>query len=204
MWMPLRRSGPVIDEKAEEWTMMSRQRTGSRSVIQEWYLRTQLGWVVLVFADLVVQGTRTATSSAGHLQFLGTGPRTSLRCSEADVHKWTSFPVDSFELVATVAFDIEMVWRIVGYLPNWRGFNERGLNWFDLFLAVTTTILQIPPIHNWQYYPWLTAFQLARFYRVILAIPTMRSLLVSNFSTHSERFFVLLTTLICSSECLAT
>ncbi|KAG8944623.1 calcium channel protein [Tulasnella sp. 424] len=151
-------SGPVIDEKAEEWTMMSRQRTGARSVIQEWYLRTQLGWVVLVFADLVVQGTRTATSSAGHLQFL-----------------------DSFELVATVAFDIEMVWRIAGYLPNWRGFNERGLNWFDLFLAVTTTILQIPPIHNWQYYPWLTAFQLARFYRVILAIPPMRSLLLRVF-----------------------
>ncbi|KAG9016762.1 calcium channel protein [Tulasnella sp. 427] len=151
-------SGPVIDEKAEEWTMMSRQRSGARSAIQEWYLRTQLGWVVLVFADLVVQGTRTATSSDGHLQFL-----------------------DSFELVATIAFDIEMVWRVVGYLPNWRGFNERGLNWFDLFLAVTTSIIQIPPIHGWKYYPWLTAFQLARFYRVILAVPTMRPLLLRVF-----------------------
>lgn len=151
-------SGPVIDEKAEEWTMMSRQRTGSKSAIQEWYLRTQLGWVLLIFADLVVQGTRTATSSAGHLQFL-----------------------DSFELVATIAFDVEMIWRISGYLPNWRGFNERGVNWFDLFLAVTTTIIQIPPIHNWEYYPWLTAAQLARFYRVILAVPTMRPLLLRVF-----------------------
>ncbi|KAG9050174.1 calcium channel protein [Tulasnella sp. UAMH 9824] len=151
-------SGPVIDEKAEEWTMMNRQRTGSRSAIQEWYLRTQLGWVLLIFADLVVQGTRTATSSPGHLQFL-----------------------DSFELVATIAFDVEMVWRIAGYLPNWRGFNEKGVNWFDLFLAIVTTIIQIPPIHNWTYYPWLTAAQLARFYRVILAVPTMRPLLLRVF-----------------------
>lgn len=79
-----------------------------------------------------------------------------------------------------------MIWRIAGYLPNWRGFNEKGVNWFDLFLAVITTIIQIPPIHNWQYYPWLTASQLARFYRVILAVPTMRPLLVGEPLTLSR------------------
>ena len=40
-----------------------------------------------------------------------------------------------------------------------------------------TTIIQIPIIHNSEGYPWLTIFQIARFYRVIIAIPNMRRLL---------------------------
>ncbi|KAG8926488.1 calcium channel protein, partial [Tulasnella sp. 417] len=151
-------SGPVIDEMPEEWTMMGRQRARPRPRIQEWYLRTHLGWVVLVFADLVVQGTKTATSSAAHLRFL-----------------------DRFEIVTTIAFDVEMVGRIAGYSPNWREFNRQSVNWFDLFLAVTTSIIQIPPIHDWQYYAWLTAFQLIRFYRVILAMPRLRPFVLRVF-----------------------
>ncbi|KAG9041442.1 calcium channel protein, partial [Tulasnella sp. UAMH 9824] len=136
-------SGPVIDETAEEWMAMGRQRTGSNSSIQKWYLRTRSGWIALAFADIVAQ--------------------------------------DRFELVITIAFDMEIIWRITGYLPNWREFNERGVNWFDLFLALTTSIIQIPPIHDWQYYPWLTALQLVRFYRVILAVPRMRPFVLRVF-----------------------
>ena len=90
--------------------------------------------------------------------------------------------VDNFELIATVFFDVEMIWRIGGYLPNWRQFNEKRQNYLDLFLVIITTIIQIPQIHHWKFYPWFTIFQLGRFYRVILAVPTMRPLLVSYSS----------------------
>ena len=43
---------------------------------------------------------------------------------------------------------------------------------------IGSTIIQIPAIHNSTVYPWLTIFQLMRFYRVILEIPRMKPLLV--------------------------
>jgi hypothetical protein len=49
-------------------------------------------------------------------------------------------------------------------------------------LAIGSTIIQIPVVHNSQAYPWLTIFQLARFYHVILEIPRMRPLLLSMFA----------------------
>jgi len=85
---------------------------------------------------------------------------------------------DVFETTATAAFDLELIWRVWGYLPDWRRFADHGSNNLDLLLAVITTIIQIPQIKNSSAYPWLTIFQLLRFYRVILAVPTMRPLLV--------------------------
>lgn len=73
-----------------------------------------------------------------------------------------------------------MVWRVWGYLPNWRAFGEKGSDNLDFLLAVITTIIQIPIIKHSSVYAWLTIFQLLRFYRVILAVPTMRPLLVSS------------------------
>lgn len=169
----------MIDEKAEEWSMIVGQRHGTRSTLQDWYMRTQLGWVTLIFADLVMQGTRTATSSPSHLQLLGEPSRDMIEC-EFDCFSCCS---DSFELVVTIAFDIEMVWRFSSYLPDWRAFGEKKANYLDLFLCLITTIIQIPVIKHSKWYPWLTIFQLLRFYRVILAVPTMRPLLVSRSST---------------------
>jgi hypothetical protein len=48
----------------------------------------------------------------------------------------------------------------------------------DLFLAIVCGIILIPPIPNTVVYSWLTAFQLMRFYRVILLFPGMKTLLV--------------------------
>lgn len=81
-----------------------------------------------------------------------------------------------------MAFDFEIIWRIWGYLPDWRAFGDSGSNGLDLLLAVITTIIQIPAIRDSSVYKWLTIFQLVRFYRVILAVPTMRPLLVRAIS----------------------
>ena len=78
----------------------------------------------------------------------------------------------------TIVFDIEIFVRVLAYLPDWRGFLGRGQNWLDLILAVGSTVIQIPVVHNSSVYPWLTIFQLTRFYRVILEIPRMKPLLV--------------------------
>ncbi|KAG9004060.1 calcium channel protein [Tulasnella sp. JGI-2019a] len=158
-------SGPIIDEKDEGWAMITGNRHGTRTKVQEAYLQTKICWVFLIFVDLVIQGTKTSTSSASHLQFL-----------------------DIFETTATVAFDIEMIWRVWGYLPNWRAFSESGGNNLDLLLAVITTIIQIPQIKTSSAYAWLTIFQLGRFYRVILAVPTMRPLLLRVFGNLNGLF----------------
>lgn len=78
----------------------------------------------------------------------------------------------------TIVFDIEIFVRVLSYLPDWRAFLGRGQNWLDLTLAIGSSIIQIPVIHNSSIYPWLTIFQLTRFYRVILEIPRMKPLLV--------------------------
>jgi voltage-dependent calcium channel len=86
------------------------------------------------------------------------------------------------KLVITIAFNIETIVHFIAHLPDWRGFFVQGHNYLDLVLAIGSTIIQIPVVHHSQAYPWLTIFQLARFYHVILEIPRMRPLLLSMFA----------------------
>lgn len=89
------------------------------------------------------------------------------------------------ELYFTLAFDFEIAMRFLAFVldGDWRGFLQSKQNRADLFVAVVTSIIQIPIIKNSQVYPWLTFFQLARFYRVIAAIPRMRVLLIRAFGS---------------------
>lgn len=73
--------------------------------------------------------------------------------------------------------------RFLAYLPDWRSFFYRKRNCFDLFLAIACSVIQIPVISNSTIYPWLTVFQLIRWYRVILAFPRMKPLLVTVFGS---------------------
>ena len=120
------------------------------------YKRTRLIWAAAVVADLGIQASRTADSPASKLASL-------LR----------------LELYFTIAFDVEILLRVVASLPDWRSLWFGRENIADITLAVVTSLLQIPIIRDSNAYPWLTIFQLARFYRVILAIPRTRRLLVS-------------------------
>ncbi|KAI6779097.1 Calcium-channel protein-like protein [Emericellopsis cladophorae] len=51
-------------------------------------------------------------------------------------------------------------------------------NLFDLFLAVITSIILLPVIRRHRAYAWLTVFQIVRAYRVVLAIPITRQLIL--------------------------
>lgn len=88
--------------------------------------------------------------------------------------------ISNAELAFTLVFDLEIILRMIPFWRHWRGFFDSPRNVTDLVLALGSTIAQIPPVKASGVGPWLTIFEVARFYRVILAIPPMRRLIVST------------------------
>lgn len=144
------RLGPVVDEDDEPYAAVVRTNR-----IKSVYEHTRLCWVALALASLVLQATNSVDIDPLHAQI-----------------------IDKGELILTLAFDVEIIIRVIAELPDWRSFFMKANNLLDLVLAIVTSIIQIPAIRHSSVYPWLTAFQLARFYRVILEVPRMRPLLV--------------------------
>jgi len=143
------------DDQDGGWTDVDARRPLRRNFAKMIYSYTHWCWVVLVFASLMLQATRTVNTTANHDLVMYYG-----------------------ELSITLLFDIEIVLRMLATLPDWRAFFHHGNNWIDLILAIGSTTIQIPVIRDSPVYPWFTIFQLARFYRVILVVPRMRPLLV--------------------------
>ena len=141
-----------------------------RNKLKDYYQITKWFWVALALASLTIQATRTVDPGPVHSKLLNTG-----------------------ELAITLAFDVEIIVRLASYLPDWREFVREGRNWLDLILAIGSTVIQIPPIRGSSAYPWLTIFQLLRFYRVILEVPRMKPLLVSRLEVHNDLHPPLLT-----------
>ena len=152
----LPRLGPTIQDGEEGWSNIDGRRVVKRSKVKDLYEHIRWCFIALALASLVLQATGNVDANPTHQEILDKG-----------------------ETVLTVVFDIEMVIRLIAYLPDWRAFAARGQNWLDLTLAIGSTVIQIPAIHDSSVYPWLTIFQLTRFYRVILEIPRMKPLLVS-------------------------
>lgn len=126
--------------------------TPSRSLI--YWQKTRWFWVIMIVADVVTQAFKTAAM-----------PQTT----------WNAF--EKAESVFTLLFAVEIAARFACYFPNWRQFATKS-NFFDLFLAVITCIIQLPVIKNsGSLYRWLTIFQILRFYRVLKAIQFTRELL---------------------------
>lgn len=147
----------MLDEEEDGYPMDEDIHMSRVSLVKRGYDRTKWIWILFALSEVVLQATRSADSSPTHL----------------DVIDWG-------ELALTAAFDVDIVWRFLSFLPDWRPFFAHGNNWLDLVLALGSSIIQIPAIRNSEIYPWLTIFQLARFYRVILEVPRMRPLLVSH------------------------
>jgi hypothetical protein len=134
---------------------------------QRLYDRTKLIWIGLIAIDLTIQALRTATMSTSYQRLLGTSFRSLVN-------------IDITETVATVIFDVEIIIRFAVSFPDWRSFFRKKSNCLDLFLALATSVIQIQPIHNSGVYGWLTIFQIMRVYRIIMAVPITRDLLVSS------------------------
>lgn len=120
--------------------------------LQRYYENGKLFWVVVITFDLVAQALRSSDMGQDRKTF-----------------------IDVTQIVATVLLDVDMIARI---LVNRRDFHRSWQNVFDLGLAVITTIILIPPIWKSRAYPWLTVFQIFRAYRVVMAVPTTRNLIM--------------------------
>lgn len=153
--------GHVLDEEDEDYNLETSNQSSKVNHIKIWYDRTKWIWVLFALTSVVLQATRSADSSEMHILI-----------------------IDHSELALTFLFDVDILWRFVAHLPDWRAFFQHGNNWLDLMLAVGSSVIQLPVVHESRVYPWLTIFQLARFYRVILEVPRMRPLLVSACYKH--------------------
>ncbi|KAJ2913591.1 hypothetical protein MD484_g6822, partial [Candolleomyces efflorescens] len=154
-------AAPLIQsEKDGEdgWAMVEGRKSAGSNIAKRIYGYTKWCWVLLALASLALQASRKVDITENHKRMLYYG-----------------------ELVITLAFDLEIILRVLATLPDWRTFFQHGNNWLDTFLAIICSIIQIPAIQSSSVYPWFTIFQLARFYRVILVVPRMKPLLLAVF-----------------------
>ncbi|KAI0321538.1 Ion transport protein-domain-containing protein [Amylostereum chailletii] len=148
----------ATDENDEGWAVVDGRRVAKPNRIRKLYESIRWCWVALALLSLVLQATFGVDLDPTHREVL-----------------------DKSELILTILFDAEILIRIAGHFPDWRSFMHKGNNWLDTVLAIGSTIILIPAVHNSRAYPWLTVFELMRFYRVILEIPRMKPLLLSVF-----------------------
>lgn len=127
-----------------------------RTRLKKYFDKTHVFWVLVIVYDLVVQSLRSATQSETREHF-----------------------IMNSETVVTFLLLLEIVLR---FLCDWRNFFRVKRNIFDLLLAIVTTVMQIPVIRNsGMPYAWLTAFQIVRIYRVVLAVRVTRELVMVVF-----------------------
>jgi len=134
-------------------------------------------WIVIIGVGLFAQTFRSATMLE----------------TEARV-------IDMVETGVTLILFFEIIFR---FISDWRGFRAKRRNWVDLFLAITTCIILLPPVRRaGRIYDWLTIFQLLRVYRLVWAIPVTRNLLAKVLGNVSGLFnlilFVILLTFLCA------
>ncbi|KAK5945754.1 calcium channel protein [Knufia obscura] len=120
------------------------------------FAKTKPFWIVVITFDLIVMCLRSASMS-----------------------DWRETFIMNTETVVTFLLLLEI---IVRFACDWRHFFSSRQNCTDLLLAIVTTITQIPSIRSsGEAYAWLTVFQIARVYRVVLAVSVTRELIMLVF-----------------------
>ncbi|CUM67862.1 uncharacterized protein PRCAT00005571001 [Priceomyces carsonii] len=119
------------------------------------YYKFEAIFVVVIFFDLFIQCFR-----------------------KYDMSKHRGDLLYKLEAAITLVLLVEIILRLLLHFPNWRLFFYSKRNNFDLFLAVTTSVIIIPLVKRrlGHGYYWLTVFQLLRFYRVVLSQRFTRNL----------------------------
>ncbi|KAI9029793.1 Ion transport protein-domain-containing protein [Phycomyces nitens] len=109
--------------------------------------------------------------------------------------------IDNAETAFTFIFVIEIIIRFVG-APTWVQFWSSGRNRFDLFLVISTCVIQLPMIQDSEAYKYLTIFQVLRLYRLLICFPRVRRIIYASLgngeSITNVVVFLVLATAICS------
>ena len=135
-------------------TIEEEMQPRKRTLLKRAYDRTYWIWIAVIVVSLVVQCIKTADSSDQQLAAIATT-----------------------ELVVTMILLTEMLFRFVA---DWRNFYRSPRNWVDLVIAIITSIMQVPQVRrSGRPYEWLTFFQIIRVYRVVLAVPITRDLIMT-------------------------
>ena len=136
----------------EEEDVLEKPRRKS-TTLKRLYEKTYWLWIILIAVSLVVQCVRSVDSTPSQIQ-----------------------AIKDTETVITLILLGEIVFR---FAADWRNFHRSPRNWVDLVIAVITSVIQLPVIRNsGQPYAWLTFFQVVRAYRVVLAVPLTRNLIM--------------------------
>jgi hypothetical protein len=123
------------------------------SGLRQTYEKTGWLWILVIVYGLIAQSMRHDTMSDATASIIGVS-----------------------ETIVTLILAAEIIFRIIS---DWRDFPGHRQNWVDLGLAIITMVIQIPPIRNsGTLYSWLTIFQIVRIYRVVLAVPITRDLIL--------------------------
>jgi hypothetical protein len=125
------------------------------STIKRLFDKTSWIWVFVIAYGLICQSLRSAAMSSRRRHF-----------------------IDISETGVTLALLFEIILR---FTVDWRHFFKGKRNLVDLMIAIVTTVIQIPAVkesHRGQAYAWLTIFQIIRIYRVVLAVPMTRDLIM--------------------------
>lgn len=126
------------------------------SSLKRLYDKTKWVWVFVIAFGLVSQMMRSSVMSPFRRSF-----------------------IDRTETTVTFVLCLEILLRLV---VDWRHFFRSKRNVVDLLIAIITTVIQLPVVKNaygGKAYAWLTIFQIVRVYRVVLAVPMTRDLIVS-------------------------
>ncbi|KHJ36377.1 putative ion transporter [Erysiphe necator] len=123
------------------------------NALKAWFDTTDLLWVALIAYGILCQTFRSSNMPKTLAQFIETS-----------------------ETIVTILLLFEIMIR---FIVDWRKFSKSKRNVVDLSLAIITTIMLIPSIRNSEkLYAWLTIFQITRVYRLIMALPVTKSLIM--------------------------
>lgn len=153
-------TGEVIKDEDDD-ANREKQRV---STLKRFYDKTRWLWVVIIAFGLVAQMMKSANMSDFRKRF-----------------------IDRAEMAVTFVLFVEILIRLV---VDWRHFFRSKRNIADFLIAIITVIIQLPAIKNardGKVYAWLTFFQIIRVYRVVLAVPMTRDLIVSLLYPAPER-----------------
>lgn len=124
-----------------------------RSSLKFYFNKTEKLWALIILYGLIAQCFRSAAMGPNRARFVSVS-----------------------ETVVTLLLLVEIILRFV---VDWRHFFKSKRNLVDLAIAIITTVIQLPPIHrSGTPYAWLTFFQIIRIYRVVLAVPITRDLIM--------------------------
>ena len=133
------------------------QKSRRVSNIKRLYDQTEWVWIVVIVIGLIIQCLRSARMHDDRKHF-----------------------INNTETIVTLILLFEILLRLAA---DWRNFFYSKRNIADLGLAIVTSVIQIPPIRNsGQAYAWLSVFQIARIYRVVMAFKLTRELIMTVYS----------------------